>query len=426
MLGLYKALSTVSYLVGRPIMGTLAAFEEGEGLWAGRLGRLPGEVLDAAPFDIWLQAVSVGEVSVAESIVGSLDRQRPGLKIALSSTTPAGIARALSSLGERCHVFPYPFDFPQVVSQVLRQIRPRVYACIETELWPNLLMKARGAGCKTVLLNGRISGKSFPRYQRLASVIRPVLSGFDKVCAISGIHAQRLKSLGVRQEDLVISGNAKYEGLLKRVDTERAGFIRKKFGIKEGTRVFVAGSIRGGEERDLVLTIKGLSRDFPHLLSFLVPRHLKRVSRIEHILKRVPLPFQYWSALEMGEQLDTSIVVVDVIGPLFDLYGIADAAFVGGSLVPKGGQNLLEPAAWRCPVFYGEHTDNFEEARLALKQHDADGQVRDWRELTREVAKMLADLSLQRKRGDNAYSALDELARNAATIQARLLCTFFP
>ncbi len=426
MLGFYKALSSAAYFVGRPVMGVLAAFEEGEGLWAGRLGRLPRGVLEATPFDIWLQAVSVGEVSVVESIVESLDRQRPGLKIALSSTTPAGIARALSSLGGRCHVFPYPFDFPQVVSRVLGQIRPRVYACIETELWPNLLLKARNVGCKTVLLNGRISGSTFPRYQKLASVIRPVLSGFDKVCAISGMHARRLGALGVMQENLVISGNAKYEGLLKRADTERAGFIKGKLGIKGESRIFVAGSIRGGEEKDLILAIERLRGDFPDLLSFLVPRHLKKVSRIERILKQNALPFQYWSTLEMGERLDTRIVVVDVIGPLFDLYGIANAAFVGGSLVPKGGQNLLEPAAWKCPVFYGEYTDNFEEARHALEQHGADGRVRDWRELARIVAQVLADPSLAGKLGANAYSALDELARDAATIQARVLCTFFP
>ncbi|MCD6197395.1 MAG: hypothetical protein J7K15_02320 [Deltaproteobacteria bacterium] len=421
MIRLYEKVTGAAYAVFRPFLELWSRLEGNNGMWSGRLGHLPDYVAATGPQDLWLHAVSVGEVAVAESLVQAIDRRAPGLKILISATTPAGFARAMSSLGTRCSVIPYPLDFPQIVCRMATEVRPRVYACLETELWPNLISAVRQFGGKTVLLNGRISARSFPRYLRLLSITRPLLAGFSKICAISDIHANRLAALGAPMDRIQVTGNAKFEGLLSRPDPDRVTGLRNRLGIEDSIKVLVAGSLRGGEEKEVISTYDLLQSRWSDMIFFLVPRHLKKVSSIVGILNKKSIPYQLWSELEVKQRRTAKVVVVDVIGPLFDLYGLATAAFVGGSLVPKGGQNFLEPAAWGCPVIYGPHTDNFEEARITLESHGGGQEVNNGKDLAEAVNLLFKEPLKREKRGRKGRRALEDLAKGVATKQTDIL-----
>ncbi len=421
MIRLYGKVTGAAYAVSRPFLELWSRLEGNNGMWSGRLGHLPNYVAATGPQDLWLQAVSVGEVAVAEALVQAIDRRAPGLKILISVTTPAGFARAISSLGTRCSVIPYPLDFPQIVRRMTIEVRPRVYACLETELWPNLISAVRQFGGKTVLLNGRISAKSFPRYLRLLSITRPLLAGFSKICAISDIHANRLAALGAPMDRIQITGNAKFEGLLSRPDPGRVMGLRNRLKIENSIKVLVAGSLRGGEEKEVISAYDLLQPRWSDMIFFLVPRHLNKVSSIISALNKKSIPYQLWSEMEVNQRRTAKVVVVDVIGPLFDLYGLATAAFVGGSLVPKGGQNLLEPAAWGCPVIYGPHTDNFEEAKITLESHGGGQEVKNGKDLAEAVNLLFEEPLKREERGRRGRSALEALAKGVATKQTDIL-----
>lgn len=421
LLRCYRSLAAISYALSRPWLEFRARMEGPDGMWAGRLGLLSGEARSIDRPDIWLQAVSIGEVGVAEALVRALDRQAPGLKILLSTSTAAGFVRAQAALGDRCPVIIYPLDFPQVVRRLAREIRPKVYAALETELWPNLIQAVRDIEGHVVLLNGRISALSFPWYRRLKALTSPVLSSFTKICAISEVHAQRLAVLGAPPERILVTGNAKFEGLLERPVPAKAACLRERFRIGPEAYIWVAGSLRGGEEVPVVEACGILRRKWPRLVVFLVPRHLKGVQCLERALDRERVVYQLWSDIEVSEERISSVVVVDVMGPLFDLYGIADVAFVGGSLVPKGGQNVMEPASWACPVLYGPHTDNFEDARSCLDRHGGGREVQGGETLAVAVSELLSEPERRQEQGRLARSALEDLAGGAATRQAEVL-----
>ncbi len=425
ILGCYKFIAGVCYPIFKPAFLIKARLEGPDSLWAGRLGVLPKTIYEGPPPDLWLQAVSVGEVNVAEAIVKALDRIAPGFKIIISSSTPAGFARAQSLLGDRCEIIPFPLDFPQVVKRLAKQLRPRVYASLETELWPNLLHAIKAKGSRMVLLNGRISKRSFPLYKKIRSLTIPVLSCFSKLCAISDIHAQRLEELGAPRDKILVTGNAKFEGLLDRPSFKKAKVLKEKLSIREDVPVWVAGSIRGGEEPIIVKAYSKIRMKHPELVVFLVPRHLEGVERIEGALKSAGFPFQLWSEIEMGKPRRCHVVLVDVIGPLFDLYGLATVAFVGGSLVPKGGQNIMEPAAWGCPIIYGPHTDNFDDARISLDKIQGGITVEDEQGLVEKLDMLLKDVKLAKEIGQRARKALEAIAQGAASKQAEVILEQF-
>ncbi len=396
-------------------------------LWRGRLGMVPETVAVQAPWDIWMQAVSVGEVGVAKALVDALARLRPGLKILISSSTATGLERAGKLFanidGSICAVMPYPLDFPQAVSRASKLVSPRIFACIETELWPSMLLTMRHRNVPAVLLNGRISARSFPRYRKIAPVMSTLLKTFCLICASSFASAERLRALGAVEDRIMVTGNAKYEALLHRPEASRAYAMARFLGIKPREKVFVAGSIRSGDEMHLVRAWQVLEKLHPDLRLVAVPRHLRRVEPLEVFFRKNSMPCIRWS--QMGHGKVSRIVIVDKIGPLFDLYGVAAVAFVGGSMTPKGGQNILEPAAWGCPVFYGPFMDNFEDAAKALEEYGACGRVAEGQELAQRIHQLLSDAHGAEAAGSAARRALEHIASGAATKQAEALLRLF-
>ncbi|WP_456432248.1 3-deoxy-D-manno-octulosonic acid transferase [Thermosulfuriphilus sp.] len=377
------------------------------------------KALPLGPFDLWLQAVSVGEVAVAEALVRALKKASPSLRILLTSTTPAGLKRARENLAAVVKVAPYPLDAPQLVKVALRRVSPRLFVPIETELWPNMIFEARRHGARVILANARISPFSFPRYQKVRSLMKRLFKRFEAFLAISEVHAERLKALGAPGERIFICGNAKYEGLLEGRERCHLQHWRDLLRVGHREAVFVVGSLRRGEEEALAQVIKALQTSLPGLLTIVAPRHLDWLKRLKQAFEAWGLSAQRLSSLFSGHPRKAPVVIIDEIGHLFCLYGLAQVAFVGGSLVAKGGQNLLEPAAWGVPVLFGPHTENFEDARGLLEEKGGGRAISSPQELAQLVREIITNSS-QTPSGKGALEAA-RAASGAASRQAELI-----
>lgn len=396
-----------------------------------RFGRYSPQILQNSTYDIWMHAASVGEVSAASAILHAVKRMAPDTRVLLSVFTVTGYRYALKELYGIAGVVLAPFDLPRAVNNAFNTLKPSIYASVETELWPNLLLSAKRHGIRTVLLNARISNRSFGRYLRLKAIFSPILQQFHGICAISKTYKDRLIQLGAFADRIHVTGNAKFEGLLHRVDSCTAKEMQKRLRLSEDARVFVAGSIRGGEEQEVAKAIAHLKQALPNLWVFCVPRHLDRLSSLKTACEQAGVSYIMLSDLEnitednpqksCKELHITPVILVNSMGLLFPLYSIAAAAFVGGSLVPKGGQNPMEPAAWACPVLFGPHMENFEEAKEALLQAEGALEVKNAQELAESAIKLLSDTEYRNKIGQNALYGLQKIATNAATRQAEYL-----
>jgi 3-deoxy-D-manno-octulosonic-acid transferase len=356
---------------------------------------------------LWIHAVSVGEVGVAGALVAALDRIRPGLEIVLSTMTPQGHELARGRFATRAHPIYFPLDVLGPVRRALRHLRPDLVVCLETELWPNFLGEAQRLGIPVVLLNGRISARSYPRYRKFRWLIAPLLRGLAGLAMISAADAERIVAMGAPVERVAVTGNMKGAGLLERAEPNRAEILRRRLQIASDHPVLVAGSIRGQELTWLPEVFMELVKWRPELVGIFAPRHLNRLGRLEEWFRGHSLPFQRYSCLaDGGEARRAGVILVDRVGDLFDLYGVADLTFCGGSLVPLGGQNILEPAAWGKAVFYGPHMENFLEERRLLEEGGCGISVRSRDELLERMGHHLSHPEELRLAGSKARAAL--------------------
>jgi 3-deoxy-D-manno-octulosonic-acid transferase len=378
--------------------------------WRQRFGRYTSALgqRQAPGPRLWIHAVSVGEVGVAGALVTALDRVWPDIDIVLSTMTPQGQELARGRFATRAHPIYFPLDFLGPVRRALRHLRPDVVVCLETELWPNFLGEAQRLGIPTVLLNGRISARSFPRYRKLRWLLAPLLRGFAGLAMISAADAERIIAMGAPAERVAVTGNMKGAGLLERAQLNRAEALRRRLHIASDQPVLVAGSIRDRELTWLPEVFLELAKGRPELVGIFAPRHLNRLARLEDWFRRHSLPFQRYSCLADGREVrGAPVILVDGVGDLFDLYGAGDLTFCGGSLVPLGGQNILEPAAWGKAVFYGPHMENFVEERRLLEEGGCGISVRSRDELLERMAHHLAHLGELRVTGGKARAALE-------------------
>jgi 3-deoxy-D-manno-octulosonic-acid transferase len=398
--------------------------EEKAERWKQRLGFHSQETIHSRhqrPM-VWIHAVSVGEVGVASTLIGALDQVRSGLGIVVSSTTPHGYELAQQKLTHRATCIYFPLDFIASVRRALRHVRPDIIVCLETELWPNFLGEARRLGIPTLLINGRISEGSFRRYRKILPLMKPLLENFSALAMVSSNDAKRVIGIGASAARVTVTGNMKGAGLVEQADTSRAEDLRQKLQLKSGQSVLVAGSIRDRELSWLPEIYSQLLRERNDLVGIFAPRHLNRLGRLEAWLKRQGLEFQRLSSLVNGsEKRTTATILVDGVGKLFDLYGLGDLIFCGGSLVPLGGQNILEPAAWGKPVFYGPYMDNFLEASELLETAGCGIMVQDRDELLTQLRHFLANPEALKAMGSNGRAAMSDRNRIAIR-QAELVC----
>jgi 3-deoxy-D-manno-octulosonic-acid transferase len=403
-------LAPLAYAAARLLPGEKASeWRQRFGCYTPELGRRPGR----GP-RLWIHAVSVGEVGLAGALVTALDRIRPGVDIVLSTMTVQGQGLARGRLGARAQPIYFPLDFLGPVRRALGQLRPDLVVCLETELWPNFLGEAQRLGIPIILLNGRISARSFPRYRRLRWLLAPLLRGFAGLAMISPADAERVIAMGASVERVAVTGSMKGAGLLERAEQNRAKTLRRRLQIASDQPVLVAGSIRDRELIWLPEVFVELAKGRPELVGIFAPRHLNRLGRLEEWFRRHSLPFQRYSCLAAGREARRApVILVDGVGDLFDLYGVGDLAFCGGSLVPLGGQNILEPAAWGKAVFYGPHMENFLEERRLLEEGGCGIPVRSRDELLERMGHHLSHGEELRVTGGNARTALESRDRIA-------------
>jgi 3-deoxy-D-manno-octulosonic-acid transferase len=311
---------------------------------------------------VWIHGASVGEARIVTLVAAALRAGRPALPLAASAITRTGRGQ-LPSPPSVDAAFYAPLDFPGLPARVLDSLRPRALVLVETELWPNLLREAFGRGVPVAVINGRLAPERMTRYRGLRGLFGPLLAGLDRVGAQSPDEAERFVELGVRREALTVTGNVKYDLPVPTV-TETA--LRERFGVPPGRPVVLAGSTGPGEEALVLEAFAAARKEHPSLYLILAPRHPERVPGVEAEIAARGLGFHRLSAGTDAEAGKADGLLVDVMGQLASLYAMAAAAFVGGSLVPIGGHNVMEPAAAGTPVLFGPHTHHVTEPAEAL------------------------------------------------------------
>jgi 3-deoxy-D-manno-octulosonic-acid transferase len=389
--------------------------------WRERLGRLPANLRQAAPGAIWIHAVSVGETLAVAGLVKQLLQRYPDRKIFLSSVTAAGREAGEKKLPRVAGQFYLPFDWKWAVRRVLQQIRPSVLVIVETELWPNLLKTVRESGCQTILVNARVSDRSFPGYRMGRPFMRRVLANITRICAQTATDAERFQALGVQPDRVTVTGNLKFDGRAP----ELGSFGKKIRDILAGesrSPVFVAGSTMRGEEPLVLQAWQRIHQKHPRALMILAPRHPARFDEVAELLQAQQLSTVRRTSLPENENemrrllAQTEILLLDTIGDLAEIVGVADVVFVGGSLVPTGGHNVVEPAFWGKPILFGPHMYNFRDVASLFLRAGGAVQVADADGLADAVLRLLDHPVEARQLGERAKELVTQQAGAATRI----------
>ncbi|MGC1781324.1 MAG: 3-deoxy-D-manno-octulosonic acid transferase [Acidobacteriaceae bacterium] len=359
-------------------------------MWSGRYRDGLGERLGLVPRGlrefivqrptVWVHAVSVGEVVAASRLIELLDGINLNLPVVISTTTQTGQAMAherfdtkpqtVGTQDSASRVFYYPLDFRWIVRRYLRMLRPRILVLMESELWPRMLMEAHRANIPVVVANGRISDRSLPRYRTLRWFWRSFLRKLTLVMAQSEQDRQRFIDIGAAPDSVKVAGNLKYD---VRTPQESVLATELRAHLPKGAKVIVAGSTLQGEETCLLQAFRELLPQFPELVLILAPRHPERFPSVEKLIQEAQFLCIRRSA--WGHPPATipggTVFLLDSMGELVSIYSLASVAFVGGSLVPAGGHNPLEPAQFAVPIVMGPYTENFRGMVAILLQHEA-------------------------------------------------------
>ncbi len=334
-----------------------------------RLGLVPRgtfEHLRGSP-RIWMHAVSLGEIRVASAIYRALTSIVPDCKVIISTTTEHGRELARETFQEVPVIYA-PLDLSFCVKRALARTRPDVMVFLETEIWPAWLHEAKKTGARIAMINGRISPRSIKTYVKLRPFLRNILKKPDIFSMIRQEDARRILSMGADPDKIVVNGNAKYDALADQVDPDAAEDMRRSLDLDASQKILVAGSTRGGEEKLVLEVYETILKTFPDVLLFIAPRHIDRTPAIESLLKNRGHAYHLRSAMkERGEKRTASVVIMNTFGELFKLYALGTINFCGASLVPLGGQNALEPAAWGKAPFYGPFMEDFLDAKELLE-----------------------------------------------------------
>ncbi len=319
---------------------------------------------------VWIHALSVGEALSAAPLVREIKNRRPEIEIIFSAATETGMKIARERLSADVGLFLFmPHDFPWAVRSLLRRIRPAIFVLIETDPWPNLLRALRREGVLVCLVNGRISPGSYARYSRLGGLASTLFNCFDLVFTQTEQDRVRFESLGVNSEKVAAVGNLKFDSSVPELCEHEVRCLRGQIGLSEGRPVWIAGSTHEGEDEVVLRVHRELLSSFPDLLLIIAPRKIERRADIEALCAAARFS---WGVRSKGEGAGRKeVYILDTMGELARFYALCHAAFIGGSLVPFGGHNLVEAVAQGTPACWGPHVFNFDEIEKALLRSDS-------------------------------------------------------
>ena len=363
------------------------------------LGRLPESCT------VWLHAVSVGEAQAAVPLVRALLERQPGLRILVTTTTPTGSERVRGALGDAVAHRYVPYDLPGAVSRFLGAARPRLAVFMETELWPNTFALCAERGVAVVVANARLSERSARGYGRFAGIVQPMLGAVSLIAAQGRADADRFVRLGAPVERVRLTGSIKFDLALPASLREQAEALRRQWGVDRS--VWVAASTHEGEDEGVLDAFQTVLQTCPDSLLVLVPRHPERFGRVLTLARRRGLRIVQRTQTR-SDCSDAQVFLGDTMGELPLFFAAADVAFVGGSLVPTGGHNMLEPAALGLPVIFGPHVFNFAEVSQLLLERAAARQVRGAAELAAVVSDLFQDAEARHAMGDRGREVVDE------------------
>lgn len=382
------------YYLGRLVKGSY------RGSIAERLGFIDLEVEGA----VWFHAVSVGEVNAAAPLIRRFRELYPWERLILSTVTPTGRRMARKAL-PFVDLFYLPLDLPWIVKRVVTRMRPKMLCLVETEIWPNLLRRLKREGIPVVVVNGRLSERSFRWYMRFRPFFREVFNSVTCFSMQDSEDAKRLLSLGIDKEKIFITGNIKYHQDHDPIPEDDLKALTREIGLGTSDVVIIGGSTHRGEEGVLVKVFQKLKVKHPSLKLILVPRHPERAQEVEGVVRRVG--FTCARRSREGGFNRKEVLLVDTIGELKKFYAISTIAFVGGSLVRHGGQNIIEPAYYRKPVLFGPHVENFLSIARDLERGGGGMKVRDEEDLLSRIDDLLSDPALCRRVGEAGYRVVE-------------------
>jgi 3-deoxy-D-manno-octulosonic-acid transferase len=394
-----------------------------------RMGYLPVSFNLDGEQSIWIHAVSVGETLTVRALIADLKRRYPNLRVFLSTTTLAGQQVARRNVPDVDGVFYFPFDLSFIVRRTLRLVKPKLFIMMETEIWPNLLRQCKRMGVATVMVNGRISSRSYPRYKLVKLFFRKVLADVDKFCMQSEESARRLIDIGAEPGRVAVTGSLKFDSMevpgATTIEGRGQNRVLRYFRISAGRPVIVAGSTMGDEEEIVLQAFRRIKANVANPLLVIAPRNPERFGAVVQLAKDQAFVTVRRSDLPIDAEPRAEIVVLDTIGELAQVYQIATAVFVGGSLVDTGGHNILEPAVFGKPIVFGSHMQNFREIADTFVAHDAGIQVSNAKGLEEALVALLTD-PVRRARVGAAARALVESNRGAKDKSLAVIAQVLP
>lgn len=410
MFFVYEVLFHIALVLGFPVLLARPRFRERLNERTGYWDPIVYDRLAGGPI-LWIHCASVGEVQAARPLVSALIDDMPGYRVLVTTMTVTGLKQAESAFGKRAVVSLIPLDSKLFLGRVFRRIQPAIVLVFETELWPRFLRMARDAGAKIALVNGRISARSFPRYQKIRGFMAATLAQFDAFLMGGDDSAQRIIALGADAARVKTLGNVKWAADDGQIPAQRVP------GWEPGAQVLLAGSTHPGEEEQMLDIYEDLRQYYPQLKLILAPRHPQRVPDVEKLLKARRLNY---AKRTVGPLVTPEVFLLDTVGELKAFFAASTLVVLGGSFVSVGGHNVLEPAAAGVPVIYGPNMQNFEEIAAKLESRGGSVRTADWREAAKVARELLADPMRLRGMGDAGRALVAENRRVLDRYRAEL------
>ncbi len=356
---------------------------------------------------VWLHAVSVGEAMAVRKFVSLFLEKNPDWELVLTTVTPTGQKIAKEMESSRVLVHYFPFDFSWAQRSFLKSFTPKLILMAETEIWPNLLMEASKMKIPVGVINARLSPRSGARYRRFLSIFSPLFRRLEFILAQTEEDAARFRALGVDDARVRVLGNLKFDNIsMKETDDGDASW-KSRWGIRSGDLVLIAGSTHPGEEERILRVFTALRRKFPQLRLILAPRHIERSQALVDFFEKNS---GFQMVLASGRKAEAyDVLILDEMGILRRLYQLADVVFMGGSLVPHGGQNPIEPACFKKAVLHGPHVFNFQKVYETLARDEGAIQVAGEEELQTSLEKLLQNPQERNRIGQNAFASVNRL-----------------